>query len=285
MRRFLLGISLLSLLLSACDSPFPPRNLVERLRPLAVKASPPECGLSDQVELEALVADPQGQGRTLSFNWALCIVELDSAASDIACPGPDSYPLPGQGASSSLSMPELLDWLMEKGYDLDPEQWPEGEEMPEDISLFVGFEVSAGEEMMRGVKRIKLRLDGTSGDNENPRLEGLEMDGVAVEDAVLQIPAGAQVVMAPLVDESSRDTYIPDGESETQVEDFVFSWFCSAGEFEEDKTILDTDSEGRRLDTNVFKAPLEPGPVTVWLVVRDARFGTDWMSWQVEILE
>ena len=182
-------------------------------------------------------------------------------------------------------MPDLLAWVAEQGYPLDPEQWPEGEELPEDLPLFVGFEVAAGDESMRGIKRVKVRLDSTSGDNGNPVLTGLEIDGVPVGDYNPRIEAGSKVMMAPLVDEASRDSYVPEGESEAKLDDFLFSWFCSAGSFLDERSILDVDSQGRRLDTNEYRAPEELGPATLWLVVRDARFGTDWMSWQVEIVE
>ena len=288
MRRFLwMGLLLASMLFAlwACENPFAPRNLVERLRPLAVKASPPECGLDGEVELEALVADPTGEGRELRFVWAVCLMELSSAASDIACPGPDSYVLPGEGPTSQLSMPDLLAWLAEQGFEMTPEHMPPGQELPKTIPLFIGFELRAGEELMRGIKRVTVRLDGEAPTNINPRLLGLLIDGVEVGDETPRIPAGSTVVMTPLADEASRDRYIPDGETEPQLEDFLFSWFSDAGEFKDERSILDVDSEGRPLDINEFTAPDELGPMTIWLLVRDARYGTDWMSWDLEIVE
>jgi len=274
-------------MLAGCEGPFAPQTLVERLRILGIQAEPPESGPFDEITLNALVADPQGAGRQMECSWGVCLIDLGYAAKDIACPGPDSYMLEGDCSSARLYMPDLVEWLAEQGYgppDL-PEEIPE-EYQQEDPPLFVGLEVLAGSERTSGIKRVTINLSGQE-PNINPVLLGVEMDGQPLGEQPVSLPFGSQISLAPIVDESSRQTYRREGEDEDLLEDFLFSWFSTAGEFSERRTILDVDSHGERLDINEWTLDGEytlPGPVTLWIIVRDGRFGTAWQEFSFEVL-
>jgi hypothetical protein len=279
--RFFIPLTLLLVCtVCACESPFPPSTLVERLRILGVRAQPPEADPFGEVQLSALVADPQGEGRPLHTRWAVCLVELGPVSADIECPGGESYPIEAEGLTATLSMPDLVAWLAEKGFDLDdlPENLP-----VDDLPLYVGFEVVAGSERTRAIKRISVSMSLNETSNTNPVLVGLEADGQVVSDQVMGLTAGAEVDLVPLSDEGTRQTYRRKGEEQDRVEDFLFSWFSTAGEFGDRRTILDVDSDGNPLDENEWTLPEETGPATLWLVVRDGRFGIDWLEFQFDI--
>lgn len=284
--RMLVSLLVLLMLFACSENPFPPQSLVERLRVLAVRADPPETDPFGTVELTALVADPQGQGRALQFSWAVCLLEFGTEASDIECPGPDSYPLPGEGPRTTLSLPDLLAWLVEKGIDLEQmDELPE-DMRPAEIPLYVGFEVTAGglrPETTRAVKRVTVRIESQEEPNQNPVLEGLLVNGVAVTDDPMQIGSHPKVTLTPVADENTRQTYLRQGEQEERLEDFLFAWYSTAGEFKSRRTILEVDNRGNRLDENEWDLPGQAGPVTLWLVVRDGRYGTDWLELRFEI--
>ena len=61
------------------------------------------------------------------------------------------------------------------------------------------------------------------------------------------------------------------------------SWFASRGSFESDHTGR-PESEFSELSTdNTWTAPAEPGPVFLWVVLRDDRGGVDWRSFKVDV--
>jgi hypothetical protein len=279
--------SIVALLLASCSSPFPPQTLVERLRILDIRAEPPEVGPLDTVTLDALVADPAGEGRPLECYWAVCLVDLGWAAGDIDCPGGNSFPLDGDCQGANFNLPELVAWLTEQGYDIDdlPQDLPP-ELMEDSLPLFVGIEVRAGDESTRGIKRVRVNLSGDQ-PNTNPLLTGLEVDGEPLETGeVVTVDLGADVELTPVADESTRQTYRRGEEDQDRLEDFLFSWYSTTGEFEDRRTILDVDSKGRRLDINDWKLRgehAEQGPSKLWLIVRDGRYGTDWLEFSFEV--
>jgi hypothetical protein len=253
---------------------------VERLRILGIRAEPPEADPFSEVTLTALTVDPAGEGRPLTCTWAVCLVDLGPAAADIECPGGDNYFFGSDCATATLRMPELVAWLAERGLDIQdlPDDLP-----IQDLPLFVGFEIDAGADRTRGIKRITVGLTPAEDPNVNPVLSDLEVDGMAVGDRVLSLPADAEVKVRPVSDETTRQTFRREGEDQDQVEDFLFSWFSTGGEFADRRTILDVDSRGNPLDVNRFRLPAEPGPVSVWVVVRDGRYGIDWKEHRFEV--
>ncbi len=269
-----------TILAAGCDEPFPPETLVDRLRILAVKVEPPEVDVYETVDLSALVADPNGGGRALAFIWAVCMFEFTDAASDIPCPGPDSYAIPGDGPEATLSMPGLIAWLAEQGFDLD---LGEGQVPVDDIPMLIGLQVDADDESLRAVKRIKVRLQGDEPPNTNPVLAGLELEDETIGDDPRTLEVGAKYTLEPLVAEGSRDLFLPEGEEDERLEDHLFSWFATTGDFSDQRTILDVDSHGNPLQDNEWKLGDEYGDHTLWLVVRDGRYGVDWLEYTFRI--
>lgn len=272
---------------SGCGDPFRPEGLVDRLRILGVRSEPPAVGLADVASLDALALDPFGQGRQVSYTWAVCLFEISDVAEDIACPGPQAYPLPGRGPSSELSMPDLVAWALEQDFPLDPNQIPDLPDQVDSIPLIIGLQVDAGDESVRAIKRIELRLTDGGEPSTNPRLTGLELAGQAVgaDPPVLHLEL-KKVDARPLVDEETRDWYTPTGQDDLRQEDFLFSWFSTTGEFEDRWTVLDTANDGTDLAVNEFILPKdeqELGDHKLWVVVRDGRNGVDWAEYPILI--
>ena len=277
MRRMAL---LLILLVAGCGKGEDPATLVERLRILAVRADPPEATLDEIVGFEALIADPSGASRPISVTWAVCLLDVPSSASDTFCSGPGSYPIQGTGASVSLSLPDLADWIAQRGIDLNKLI---GDPRLGDIYLLIGIEVSAGDETVQAMKRLKLQLKTGEPVNHNPQITDLEMDGASLGAQPVSLNAGAKHKFRPVVSEDSREWFIPDKDTDEKLEDNIFSWFATGGDLSDSRTILDTDNAGNDLVINDWTAPNEPGLHSLWLVVRDGRYGTDWIEILFEV--
>jgi len=267
--------------LSGCESPFSPPTLVEKLRILGIQAEPPtlpwQALASDQtVSLRALVADPLGEGRTLRYSWALCFLSLDRLAGGISCPGPGDFPLPDEGPTAQIHLGELQAWMNDNGASLDLSSLMPGSSFP----VFVGLEVEGDEERVRALKRIEVGTTAGEEANANPRLLGIEINGQAMTEATGVLPEARKVELSPVVDQASRQVYLREGETEARDEDFLFSWFATAGEFADRRTILEADPKGVRLDQNQWTLPEKgvEGPVTLWVVLRDGRLGEDWLQ-------
>lgn len=104
---------------------------------------------------------------------------------------------------------------------------------------------------------------------------------------VLVLPAGEAVRIKPVFTAESSQAYqVLKTNLQTQqiivddrVEAISVSWFISDGEIQDQITWpLFTKS----LDTAYF-APDKAGRVTVWMVARDQRGGTEWMSVEIEV--
>jgi hypothetical protein len=61
------------------------------------------------------------------------------------------------------------------------------------------------------------------------------------------------------------------------------SWFVTAGELAHDRTGRTEAEANLRQTDNVWTAPREPGPVRLWLVVRDDRRGVGWSSYRIDV--
>ena len=275
--RVLLAAIVAAGALAACGSPFPDASLVQRLRILGVKAEPPEADPAATIELSALVADPAGGGRPIAGEFAACAVGIDIQAEDIPCPGAQGLTLPGDGLTAALSLPEVAAWLSEHGLPLDPAVVP-----TDTVTLVVGLRVTAGAETLQAVKRITVRLRGDAEPNQNPVLTGITADGQDFE-APLSLAPGAKSELFPLTAPGSRQSYVPAGQTAAVLEDNTFSWFVTAGELRDGRTEDGQDAQGNLLQGNEYTAPAEPGPVTLWLLLRDNRDGEDWLTRTIQV--
>jgi hypothetical protein len=62
------------------------------------------------------------------------------------------------------------------------------------------------------------------------------------------------------------------------------SWFATDGTFEADRTGRGEEDEISAAP-NRWTAPDQPGPVHLWIVLRDSRGGTAWAEEVLEVVE
>jgi hypothetical protein len=269
-----LGIGILVVFLCGCGSPFPPITQVDRLRILAIKAEPPEVGTSEETLFSVLVADPQGGGRELGYTFAVCWTQLGYEASDISCPGPDSYVIHSEGATARLSLPDLLMWMEEQGLTFPVE----GIELPSKVNLLIGLQVEGGGDRVRAIKRLTVRLKEDGEPNRNPVMDALRIGDQLLGGDPYPVPAGQTIDLIPVLAAGSQQWFRPEGDPNDRLEDALFSWYSTAGKYSDAFTILDVDTHGKPLEINSWKAPVEIGPIQIWVVVHDGRFGEDWIE-------
>jgi hypothetical protein len=61
------------------------------------------------------------------------------------------------------------------------------------------------------------------------------------------------------------------------------SWFATAGTFESDHTGQPEANYMNTTSDSAWTAPSEPGPVFIWVVLRDDRGGVDWKSFRIDV--
>ena len=72
----------------------------------------------------------------------------------------------------------------------------------------------------------------------------------------------------------------------TQQESLRLSWFATAGVFMHDRSGRSGDEivmYGQNFTQNVWTAPLTPGLVHLWFVLRDSRGGVDFAEAQINV--
>jgi hypothetical protein len=121
--------------------------------------------------------------------------------------------------------------------------------------------------------------------NQNPHepiLERMTSGGWQSLDAAT---AGESVLLRVRWDAESREKYVylpPDGTAlEDRVEAMSVSWFSSGGSFAEAVTGR-TEQDPRNDTTNSFVAP-GAGPLTIWIVLRDSRGGSAFLTQSVQV--
>ena len=69
----------------------------------------------------------------------------------------------------------------------------------------------------------------------------------------------------------------------TRHESMRVSWFATQGTFGDDHTGRLEEEYGTTSSDNVWRAPSAPGPVFMWVVLRDARGGVDFHSYELQV--
>lgn len=67
-----------------------------------------------------------------------------------------------------------------------------------------------------------------------------------------------------------------------QRESIAVAWFATAGSFDSDRTGRSAADPAVTSD-NGWTAPATPGPVRLWVVLRDDRGGTGWAEYALEV--
>ncbi|MFK7926541.1 MAG: hypothetical protein AB8H79_00015 [Myxococcota bacterium] len=271
---------------TACTgADLPQESNLDRLRILAVRATPAEPSPGDEVTFEALTFAPDAHA--VGLLWTLCQNPADcpstefreSAAARVQAGEADlAAGLFGvqPGPTPSYQVPIGV---------LDPVPEPQRRE---GIEVSIGIlgvdldEPSSTEEW--GRKAVP--ISESAAPNRNPDLDGITVDGVEhVVGDPIRVSAGEGIDLDTLPADTAAQTYTyinTSGETETREEALQMSWYSDIG------TINIDDGPGGGLgnDGEVqgdWIAPDGAAEGVLIAVVRDGRGGTGWLSFDVVV--
>lgn len=238
---------------AACAPDFVDPRLVNYLRVLSVRSEPPEVAPGGTLSLDALVGDPLGDGRPVSFAWAVCIPDPILGLS--SCDESNAQPV-GFTPEVDFTVPaDALDGL-------SPEEQDRG------IDVFVLLVVSAGGEQDQALKRV--RVSTTDTPNHNPAFYTFTINDSL--DDVVNVQIGHEVDLVGTPTQGSIEMY-EDAALGIQPEQMRFNWFMTTGRLGNIISFGDDDGVGRTTFT-----PTSDEGSTVWVVLRDQRGGTAWVQ-------
>jgi hypothetical protein len=295
--------------LCACAGDLDPPSIVKTPRVLAVVASPPIAPPGEDVEVTAMVVDPED--RPLRLSWTACS-RFEALGGNQSLQYSEEAPTEGcvEGAPGVFDLERRGDTGVLRGVltalvyeDLEALAATYGEGLPPDLLQFVvetsglpvtiGLTVRTGSyELVRSFKRVLIFTGEPRGTNPpEPRFAVGErwVSARDVEEPFVCEPedgepialdAGSDVVLTPDPDDEAwqEDYRIIDasGAVVDRHEDSYYSWFSTGGSFEEEQT------QAPLRDT-VWRAPRAAGAYPLWIVVRDGHGGTSACRAQVEV--
>jgi len=266
-------------LVVACTPDLERQSQLLRVRVLAIRADPAEVAFDPNrsvppapVRLTSLTYAPDG-GPEVSY--ALCRPGANVYAQDVQCPGADGLTL--DGGVVDVSDPTVANYLAtDGGLSLtDPAFQPQ---LARGILLNVGYLATDGTPGDRGIERgvYQLSVRATQVPNQNPHLVEIFVGrdaGTLLQDA--RLPLKTKVTFTPSLAPGSVETYV-DANGQTQTEMLVYSWFATGqGKVEDFRSQEPFQGVGKR--ESDYTTAASPEVVTLYVVVRDGRGGTDWI--------
>jgi hypothetical protein len=291
-----------------------PQSLVVGPRVLAVRGTPPEAKRAGPVTYDALVVDVDGTVTTPDIGWALCKEPHPPAESNIVSSACLTIPDDASGASFMAPMPA------DACTNFGPLPSVPGAR-PSDPDVTGGYyqpvravwHAAGGDEAAFGLERIFCLIGSIAPTdvagmfatdyktNNNPVLAAAVVDpdsagtplfaaGQTTPPPPASVPAGQFVTLqASWTDDSAESFLVYDitsHELAPQRESLRLSWFATAGVFQHDRSGRsgeEIDMFGQNFTQNVWTAPLTPGLVHLWLVLRDSRGGVDFAEAQIDV--
>lgn len=289
------------LALLACQSApgpeFTPGSFIEKLRILGIRSTPADLAPGDETLIESLVVDPYAGARPLSFLWIICDPDPSGATSSL-CANQDNLRGVGNllGADGGRLPPGVtVQFIGDSLYYRAPDGLfdafapgsPERTLGLEATVLLVAYEGVAPGDLQNddtvrqvALKRVRILPRGAVR-NHNPTLAGLKLgEEPLLETAPPLLAPGKTVQLSAFAAADSVETYsrkLPDGTVLKEQEPMVFSWYTSAGAFDEIQRQSARTSEGQPI---AFTAPAwaetQNGSFDLHVVLRDSRGGMDW---------
>jgi len=266
-------------LVVACTPDLERQSQLLRVRVLAIRADPAEVAFDPTrsippapVRLTSLTYAPDG-GPEVSY--ALCRPGANVYAQDVQCPGADGLAL--DGGVVDVTDPTVANYLAtDGGLSLtDPAFQPQ---LARGILLNVGYLATDGTPGDRGIERgvYQLTVRATQVPNQNPRLVEIFVGSNPARPLQGErLPLKTKVTFTPLLAPGSVETYV-DANGQTQTEMLVYSWFATGqGKVEDFRSQEPFQGVGKR--ESDYTTANAPEVVTLYVVVRDGRGGTDWI--------
>lgn len=305
MRHKLLAITLASAAI-ACASDaadeLKPASYIDKLRILAIKAEPPEATPGQFISLSALIADPYAGIRRVGFLWVMCDPSTEGEFGN-ACAQQDMLrsldpnelpegvrvfpPLFGQNAFYSAPW-GILDEL-----DVDSIERRRGLTA---TVLLVAWEGGRLEDLQEpdimrqmAIKRIRV-ADPQETPNRNPELSAITLNGEPFDERdIPKVKAGSTIELAASSTEESVQVFsrvMPDGSTVEELEQNVFSWYTRGGRFTQGLSYSSRTESGDSIGLELPALETLPSDIVdIWVVLRDARGGTDWAKRRLQLIE
>ena len=280
-----------------------PASLVTERRILAVKAEPPEVRPSQPAMLTALVVSPDGTDPSPAVDWALCVtpkpLDENNVVSTACLTDKGVMPIASATASTMATMPANACTLF--GPDPPPQMMGQPPLRPRDPDVTGGYyqPLRLVDGMATGfaLERVTCDLAQAGADlavqyamtykaNANPSLQPLSatVDGAPV--ALDALPAGRDVQFEVGWPAESAESFpvfdVSSASLITHRESLRVSWFATGGSFAHEVTGRDENDMATTTD-NVWTAPSTPGPVHLWVVLRDSRGGVDFAAYELTV--
>jgi len=263
--------------IAACENDLERQSQLERVRVLGIRADPAELALDPDgvmppaaVRFTALTFVPDGG--TPSLTYALCRPGANVYAPEVQCPGADGLTL--DGGVLDVKDPTVQSYLaMDGGSLVGPPSQPQ---LLRGILLNIGYLATDGTPGDRGTEIgvYQLSVRTTREPNQNPQLAEISVDGGAPVQGQ-HFPLNTKITLTPALDAGSVETYV-DADGQTQTEKLVYTWFATGqGKVEDFRSQEPYQGAGKR--ESDYTTANAPEDVTLYVVVRDGRGGTDWV--------
>lgn len=195
MKRVFFIAVLATTVTTACGPQPRSPGLVDDLRVLAVRAEPAEAAPGETIALDALVADPHGNGRPVSMVWGVCVPDpVEGLAS---CSPETAEPI---GFTPTLTYDVPADFLD----GLEPEDQEVGLELF--VVVLVSADAGAGREEEIAIKRV--RVSTSSEPNLNPEILDVYLDGENPLDVEVELVDDEPLIATWLTDAGEFDHYL-----------------------------------------------------------------------------
>ncbi len=278
---------------------------VEAFRVLGVSADPPEIAPGEGLRMSVLWADPEGDGRPVSFAWIGCAGLLKAPTAFESC----EMVLPpvtgtAEEGRDSLEIPYTPEDILSYVPDMDFIKVTfivlmcAGGELPaadEYASIGQMDDISTLCEGGDGIAAYKtVTVSNAEDPQRNPEIERLTVDEKALlpEDeggkgevrCTKEDGCGLSIDLSLQLTEDSAQTFTvqEDGETVSVNERLFTSWFVTNGDVDASAVGSKTDDPAGPIE-NVWK-PESPGTHTLYVVAHDSRGGVSWQIYTVEVL-
>lgn len=289
-------------------------SLVSTARVLAIAAEPPEAGEGDAVSFTALVASPADAGDAVTFSFCSARKPLSELGPvDPSClDGSPAARVPlgsGESAGGAIDRSACSVFGPRRpsaepgqpaGRAADPDATggyyqPVLAELPGQLAVLGGVRLDCG--LPSADRAQVIDYNQRHRINQNPRIDRLEAlrGDVWTElepgGAPLQVGAGERLELRVQWAECAGDQRCTGAEAYVmydagaraiveRTETLLASWYATDGAFDEPRSAA---ASAAFQAENGWSAPREPGPVRLWVVLRDGRGGVGYGAYRLEI--
>ena len=293
-----------------------PQSLIVGPTILAIRGTPPEAAEGGMATFDALTVDVSGTIAAPQIDWAQCLEPNPPAngndVSNACLTIPDDTTAPAPTFTATLA----TDACTLFGPNAPPPIKGQPPMRPADPDTTGGFyqpvratwQSDAGPLLAFALQRITCQLANAPTDvatmfaanyvpNHNPVLADLVLDpagaapslyaaGQASAPPAATVSAGQKVTLQADFSADSAESFLVWNvltlTLDRQRESLRLSWFATGGAFEHDATGR-SQTELETFTQNSWTAPMTPGPVYFWTVLRDDRGGIDFAAAEIDV--